>query len=352
MVRNKTLIVVGAGASHEIGMPTGPMLKATIAKLLDIRYQAGRRATGDELIGTALQIIARQGVLQESSNRLLQTCWHISSAMPQASSIDSFIDNHRDNKAIALCGKLAIVRSILEAEKRSKLYVDAESIKSSPDYSFLEKTWFGTFMKLLVESCSVDELNDRLALLTFIVFNYDRCVEYFLYNAIKNYYGISEKSTADLVERIKILHPYGTVGKLSWQHGEMKVNYGDDINEEELYRLTSGIKTFAEGTDTKSSDIDEIRKSVVEAKITLFLGFAFHRQNLQLLKPTERLLAHAGPSEYYATAFGYSAHNARIIGQDIVGLLEKEPRTLEVRRDLKCSELLDEYSRTLSLSFR
>ena len=49
---------------------------------------------------------------------------HISKALPLANSIDEFIDTQKENKKIAFCGKLAIIRSILNDEKRSKLYFE------------------------------------------------------------------------------------------------------------------------------------------------------------------------------------------------------------------------------------
>ena len=55
---------------------------------------------------------------------LQQAGWRIRDAMPQAISIDNFIDTHGENKLIELCGKLAIVRTILEAEAKSTLIVD------------------------------------------------------------------------------------------------------------------------------------------------------------------------------------------------------------------------------------
>ena len=43
MFNSKTTIVVGAGASAELGMPVGSELKKTIATKLDIRFSDGSR---------------------------------------------------------------------------------------------------------------------------------------------------------------------------------------------------------------------------------------------------------------------------------------------------------------------
>lgn len=350
MVRNKSLLIIGAGASSEIDMPAGAGLKSHIAQLLNIRFEDwNRQVSGDSVICASIKHFLETHQQSHEFNDYLHTCWHICSAMPQAISIDNFIDNHRQNKVIELCGKLAIVRGILEAERKSNIYFEERDNKRQINYSVLESTWYGSFMQLLTENCPAQELPQRLPLLTFIIFNYDRCVEHFLYNGLQNYYGVSANEAADLVNSIEIYHPYGTVGDLPWQGKNSRVPFGAKVNEVELYQLSSKIKTFAEGTDEKSSDIAAIRKKLVDAKIQIYLGFAFHRQNMELLRPntTER---HA-PAEYYATALGSSESDTAIIVEDLQKLLGNGHKRMNVRRDLKCADLFREYRRSLSLSF-
>ena len=107
----KTVIVVGAGASHEAGLPTSATLKSSIARYLDIRYDLIQQISGDRTIAESLSF--RFGDI----NPHLHACWKIRDALPQAMSIDNFIDSHRGNEKIELCGKLAIVRSILRGGK-------------------------------------------------------------------------------------------------------------------------------------------------------------------------------------------------------------------------------------------
>ncbi len=115
MFQSKTLFVVGAGASNEARMPTGNELTATITNKIDIKFRDFEQISGDNAIASAL----KSHVADIYPYQL--ACWHIRDAMPQAASIDNFIDHQGDDK-IELCGKLAIVRSILEAEKNSLLF--------------------------------------------------------------------------------------------------------------------------------------------------------------------------------------------------------------------------------------
>ena len=117
MFYSKTLFVVGAGASKEAGLPTGNELTATIAKKVDIKFRDfNDQFSGDFEIAAALRSHASDVDGPPGDiNPYLPACWHIRDAMPQAISIDSFIDHQGDDK-IEVCGKLAIVRSILEAQ--------------------------------------------------------------------------------------------------------------------------------------------------------------------------------------------------------------------------------------------
>ena len=112
MVENNTVIVVGAGASNEVGLPTGAGLKDKIADLLDFRFEHGvRLIRGSHLIYDALRLKVRGDV-----NPYLHAAHHIRGALPQAKSIDDFLEIHKDDEKIELCGKLAIVQSVLAAE--------------------------------------------------------------------------------------------------------------------------------------------------------------------------------------------------------------------------------------------
>ncbi|MCG8433278.1 MAG: hypothetical protein MJA83_04530, partial [Gammaproteobacteria bacterium] len=158
MFQSKTLFVVGAGASKEVGLPTGKELKETIASKVDFHFDyRGHPERGDTAIWRALVLHAEQIQREHrpgepSAQQELDNCVnagrHIANAMPQALSIDNYIDMHQDSK-IEVCGKLAIVRSILEAEARSKLHFDTGRAGSGPDFRVLENTWYNSFMQIL-----------------------------------------------------------------------------------------------------------------------------------------------------------------------------------------------------------
>ena len=244
---NNTVYVVGAGASKEARLPSGYELKSKIAELLDIRFDDwGRQLEhGDHKIVNAIRLFVQPPNGGSGDiNPYLHEAWHIRDALPLAISIDNFIDAHRENEKIALCAKLAIARSILQAEKDSILYFEKQRTDSNIDFNRLEKTWYLPFFQLVTENLGKNDLKDRFQALTLIVFNYDRCIEHFLYHALQNYYRVSESEAAELVNHIKIYHPYGSVGELPWNNNGSPMNFGDESNATKLLQIVKKIKTF------------------------------------------------------------------------------------------------------------
>ena len=110
MIKQKIVFVVGAGASKEVGVPIGRDLTSNIAVALDIQFPDGyQQSSGSYLICQALRrLVEKQN--SRDINPFLHAGWAIRDAAPLALSIDNFIDAHRQDERIKLCGKLAIAR--------------------------------------------------------------------------------------------------------------------------------------------------------------------------------------------------------------------------------------------------
>lgn len=342
-----TVFIIGAGASEEAKLPTGDKLKGQIAKLLDIRFdewEVKLEQHGDRRILEALRIHARNQ--DEPTTKYLSAALHIRDALPQAISIDNFIDAHRDDHKIALCCKLAIIRSILNAEKGSLLYFERSIKQPNINYNSLKATWYSPFFKLLTENCTKDDLRERIKSITLIIFNYDRCIEHFIYYALQNYYGLTNIEAADLVNTIHIYHPYGDVGTLQGVARKGEIAFGVDPNAEKLLELSQKIKTFTESTDPESSEILKIREHMFKANKVVFLGFAFHKLNMQLITPVtsdDKVKSHV---KCFATTYKISNNDKEIIEEQIKELYRSEIRVSLA--NLRCCEFFTEFWRSLS----
>lgn len=348
----KTVLVLGAGSSCEVSLPSGDKLKGEISQLLRYSIDDFRRVAGlDAEIHRAYNTLSREGAYQ-SINPYLQASRKIIGGLPLVFSIDNFLDIRRGDKDVEICGKLAIARAILSAEAASKMATSRT--RESISMPALEQTWFAKFFQLLCEGCSVDELGTRLSGIAVVIFNYDRCFEHFLYYALQAAYGVKPEEAARLVATVEIYHAYGTVGVLPWQQeGNLawspkgpRVPFGGapEGYEIDLIPIAKNLKTFTESTDAEIAG--SVRKLVAEADRLIFLGFAFHGLNLQFLFDPEAD-RNSAPGSCFGSAYGMSASNVESIKGDLMYKGRLSPERIVLSNAL-CADFISDNSRIFS----
>lgn len=340
---NKTVYVVGAGASCELEMPVGETLKSEIADLLVMKFPHGSFNGGNQELYYALQGHCENNI--EELQQYCKECRYISDNMHLAISIDNFIDSNRGNEKLALCGKIGIVEAILEAERRSTIYYDKRSGNSEMDYSKLNGTWYLELFRTITENCSVEDLEERFSRIAMIIFNYDRCVEFVLLNTLMKYFRISEKEAVRLIQCIEIIHPYGTVGSLpEFSNGSNSMAYGGVLRSMWHVRMAKNIFTFTEGG--VSEEVEKLRRIMSSSDRYIFLGFAFHRLNMSLLSniggepyPVKRII------KCFGTAFGVSEKDRESITSSISALFSND---VEIYlENTTCSDFFRNNTRSL-----
>lgn len=343
----KSLVVVlGAGASNEVHLPLGSELMQKIDVALAVQHNNyGELVFSSRILEQATAALAKR---VDAPSRNLSDYYLASEAiregMSLAPSIDNFIDIHRDNPVVAACGKLAIALCILKAEHGSPLRYDTSNANNTINFGNLDNTWFNAFFRLLTINRHKNDLAEHLRRITIINFNYDRCVEQYLYHALQRLYQESPSWAAETMKALDIYHPYGRVGALPWMSERPKAEYGVIPSPETLVLLSKDLLTFTEGTDAKKSDIECIRRDMAEAKRVAFLGFAFHRLNLELLFDgrTDGSIQSGRP--IFATAIGISDFNCEAISSEIKSRSGRGFDTCILRNGLRCAKLIDEYS--------
>lgn len=341
MFKTRTLFIVGAGASDEAGLPVGAKLKERIAHLVNIKFDDwGQKViSGDYRIVDALRVLASNSSYA-SINPYLHEGRAVSNAMPQALSIDNFLDAHMENSSLQQIGKLGITKAILDAERVSRL---SYKFPERPDLSQLGDTWYSAFFQLLTENVRKTDLGNLFKNVSFVTFNYDRCIQTFMYYALQNYYRVSEKEASEIVSTLTVLHPFGSVGRLNWEDAR-GIAFGADIGGQRLLEQSKQIKTFSERIEDEEALV-RIRNQVQRAETIVSLGFAFHKTNMELLRPQE-----SSVSKIYATALNFSASDVAQIDREWRLLLSMPKRRIEValHNGLKCAGLFKEYWRTMS----
>jgi hypothetical protein len=270
--------------------------------------------------------------------------------MPQASSIDNFIDSHRHDPRLADCGKLAIARCILEAEASSLLAIDRRNIFNKMNFAGAARTWFSAFFQLVAENCNAEQFAERLKSVGVICFNYDRCFEHYMFHSIQNYYGLTAGQADEILSGLEIYHPYGMVGKLPLKAGEVGTEYGARPSARQLVEIAGLLRTFTEGTDPTKSDIESIRKTIQSARRIALLGFAFHRLNLELLIFGNPPLAPTNGPLVFGTAISLSHSDCEAIRAELINGTSGAVKDVTLRNDLTCAQLFTEYRRRLSLN--
>jgi hypothetical protein len=140
---------------------------------------------------------------------------------------------------------------------------------------------------------------------------------------------------------ICILHPYGVVGSLKEvPFGATRVNY---------VSLAAGIKTYTEQI-AAGEIISEVANEFQRAQCIVFLGFAYHSQNMQILQPDVPLPT----APIYGTAYKMSDSDIDEIGSKLVGFfatnvsVENRRRNIKLENKLTCADLFDHYAKSLS----
>jgi hypothetical protein len=136
-----------------------------------------------------------------------------------ARSVDSLLDQHDTDQLISAAVKLAIVHFICQAEAKSTLRAEPRIAGDLPIQG--TDTWLYQLGQLVTSGVPRSQVERCLDDLSIIRFNYDRSIEHFLPWAMVMAFGMELKEAQAIVAaKLRIIHPYGTIGQLPWQKGE------------------------------------------------------------------------------------------------------------------------------------
>ena len=231
--------------------------------------------------------------------------------MSIAQSIDNYLDAHRADSVINLVGKMAICQAIIEREATSNITSpDSSNIYNQFDFSRSENTWLNAFLRKVTEGIPREEIERVFANVAIVTFNYDRCIEQYLFYALQRYYRASEQDVISALSNLQIVHVYGKVGRLPWQRGASSAVPFGDLSKANLFDVASTISTFTEAR-YDSAVIDDIAAAFDNAVRIIFLGFSFQEQNVDVLPQV------ASHVDIFGTAQGMSNPNLKVIESEL-----------------------------------
>jgi hypothetical protein len=268
MFTEKTVLILGAGASAPYGFPSGEGLVADVVNGL-------RNPSG--LFDCVRQCYLRE-LSQDFADRLVG-----------ATSVDAFLEK-KENEEFLDLGKFCIAAALLPKENERQMF---------EEYG---RNWYRQLFDRLVEDCPFEGLGENK--LSIITFNYDRSLEHYLITALyKRHRGRSMVECRDALSAIKIMHVYGKLGRLPWEEEDKTVDapylrkpvpFGEQAPRETqldtlyaqkplLVVAAGNIQIISEGID----ETDRLREAVrllMESSRVFILGFGFHPANLRRLR--------------------------------------------------------------------
>jgi hypothetical protein len=300
MITKPTVLILGAGASINYGFPSGLQLKAEICKEIKLRNEIF-----DDLV-----LSTDEDHVEDFYNNVL---------LSSEFSIDAFLEHNQKYFEI---GRRAITNVLIRKEKHVELF--EKWIDKWLDPENKDKHWYQLLFSKLNAPFDDFSKND----LKIITFNYDRSLEYFLWESMKAKY--SEQDEESILEKllgIPILHVYGKLGSLPVYDSDSSCVPYDlfrsvQATEERWWRkyiFEASQKIFTVHQAKEMSDvIAKAQTFLKHANRIYFLGFGYDKINMERLfiENDKNLLKEGGLStKCWGTAMGISPHQKLYLGK-------------------------------------
>jgi hypothetical protein len=219
--------------------------------------------------------------------------------------------------------------------------IDGMSVRGYLNYANVEDKWLGAFFKLITQDCLFPELKDKLSKVSVVIFNYDRCVEHFLFEAVKDFYEVDDESARDALSTLSIFHPYGLIGNLPWQIHD-GIPYGAQHDADVLVNAAKNIRTFSETVNMEEVGGQDIKEVVSNTNKLILLGFGYIPLNMQLLGSPQHH-PDSKTKTIFATSLGFSEYDANKIGYELKRLCgsDRDPEM----KNCTAAELFSAYTR-------
>ncbi len=258
MIKEDTVLILGAGASCPFKFPGGDALSEQIFNELN---------TESSFLFKVLRNLGYESDL----------IWEFRNTLHGAGflTIDRFLQKRPDFLDI---GKSAIAAILLPYEVKSNLFG-------------FKNNWYKYIFQTLTEGTTKETLlANRLKIVTF---NYDRSLEHFLHTSIKNAFKVNDVESAELLKSIEIFHIHGQLGYLPWQPFRKEVNEVPyDCNKtSDIHLFTNMVEKAFKSIQLALEDsppinargIDIAQQVIQFSKNIYILGFGYDIENLRKL---------------------------------------------------------------------
>lgn len=295
MVPEKTVFILGAGASNPYGFPLGLELNGRIGEKLQ---RPDSREVG--IIST----------LAHKDPGAISLFGQVIFRSPL--SVDAYLEHHPQDQ---LMGKAAIACALIPCEDFNQLFDPPQPRRAW--YHYLFSQGMGSRIETFQQSCQN---------LSIITFNYDRSLEYYLHRMATESFGADFAASA--LKEIAFLHVYGQLGTPTFA---TKLDHGADsstsraytsaVNDQQVAHCAEGIRIMPE----RSADSEEFAQAheiIGQAEKLCFLGFGFDRDNVQRLQISKVFKG----KQIFAGMFGKANNEIRIARESVLDGYSATPK--------------------------
>ncbi len=342
MIKEQTVLVLGAGASCDLGFPLGKKLWQDIysfvhAKSYGIR-KGGTKNTStrigidnSKLLARLLELAVGLGLEKEQKETDVTFVEKFGEELFEAQpiSIDQFLS---DRPEYSLIGRICIVFCIsIYEDENSERFIPTMS-EGSVDYVFPKFGWYEYLWYKMTES--VDSIEGfKKNKVTVITFNYDRSLEFYLFRSLKAKFGKYEAEAADVFADIEIKHVYGKLAPFYWEHNYLNIN--SDLSKDRLAKKCTDFCPWepsvlirlwgdvgSHGMDQRDFDdnrtvlTDEARSEIVNTFIDAANNIKIYSEVIDAHKSREYLNNFNNAKRIYFLGFGYHEQNLLALGMN------------------------------------
>lgn len=265
MIKEKTILVLGAGASQPYGFPLGR----------DLRQQILNNIGNPSL--PQFKVLVECGF----DPKFIQS-FHFNLFNGIQDTIDDFLDDRSDFREI---GSFAIAQVLMSLELE--------------DHVSVKHDWYPFLFKLL--DFRKPEPSPIMGIVTF---NYDRSLEHYLTRTTEvSFLDKVRANASQKLHALPIIHLHGQLGAYPNRP------YGNKETLDDLREASKAVKITSDSELDDSPVYATAKRLVDEAKQVVFLGFGYHKRSLERLG----LLVIKDSRTLYGTAHSIGENRQRIL---------------------------------------
>jgi hypothetical protein len=327
MLKKKTVLILGAGASMPYGYPSGVELRAKLLNKALFKMPLAKKWLLDEDVDYFCKTFLMSG--QQSIDLFLSRRGH--DLLPSGAHDLEYVGK----LGISLC--LRSGRS-LNTLFHNPMIGDAGGIDRSDH-------WYEYLWNRISNGVTRDNIHEFETLnLSIVTFNYDLSLENYLYFAARNTYGLDHQATVNLLKSIQIIHLYGQLCGSPLE--DEFHSYEFDANEHwrSSKKDIESIRVIDEQRENLGLPFENGYKVMQACDQICFLGFGFDEINMKRLRVSELLF-----ERYSAQRKDRDSQAPPVLCATVIGLELSEQKALIVRL---ATDLLRDSGTTIVSHYR